>query len=59
MVPRKESDYGTLGSYQTIDGIKFETEIHRSATPRGAVIRFTKTVINSTIDPSLFSLATK
>jgi hypothetical protein len=51
----------TLGSYQTIDGIKFETEIHRSAgdPTRGAVIRFTKTVINSTIDPSLFSLATK
>ena len=51
----------TLGSYQTIDGIKFETEIHRSAgdPTRGAVIHFTKTVINSTIDPSLFSMATK
>jgi hypothetical protein len=51
----------TLGSYQTIDGIKFETEIHRSVgdPTRGAVIRFTKTVINSTIDPSLFSMATK
>jgi hypothetical protein len=50
-----------LGSYQTIDGIKFETEIHRSAgdPTRGAVIHFTKTVINSTIDPSLFSIATK
>lgn len=51
----------TLGSYETVDGIKFETELHRSAgdPTRGAVIHFTKTVINSKIDPSLFSLATK
>jgi len=51
----------TLGSYQTVDGIKFETEIHRSAgdPARGATIHFTRTVINPTIDPTLFSLATK
>ena len=51
----------TLGSYETVDGVKFETEIHRSAgdPTRGAVIHFNKTVINSTIDPTLFSLATK
>jgi hypothetical protein len=51
----------TLGSYETVDGIKFETEIHRSAgdPTRGAVIHFTKTVVNSTIDPSLFSIAGK
>jgi hypothetical protein len=48
----------TLGSYETIDGIKFETEIHRSAgdPAHGAVIRFLKTVINPHIDASLFSL---
>jgi hypothetical protein len=51
----------TLGSYETIDGIKFETEIRRSAgdPTRGATIHFTKTVINSKLDPSLFSMATK
>ena len=51
----------TLSSYQAVDGIKFETEIHRSAgdPTRGAVIHFTKTVINPRIDPSLFSLTTK
>ena len=51
----------TLGSYQTVDGIKLETEVRRSAgdPTRGAVIHFTRTMINSTIDPSLFSLASK
>jgi hypothetical protein len=43
-------------SYETVEGIKFEQEIERSTgDPRfHAVNRFTKTVINPTIDPSLF-----
>jgi hypothetical protein len=46
----------TFDSYETVDGIKFEKEIHRSAGDpnRGAVIRFTKTVINPPVDASLF-----
>lgn len=44
-------------SFETVDGIKFEKEIHRSAGgPASAVIRFTKTIINPTIAPSLFSI---
>lgn len=47
----------TFASYETIDGVKFEKEIHRSAGgPAGAVIRFTKTVINPAIDPALFAI---
>jgi hypothetical protein len=48
----------TFDSYETVEGIKFEKEIHRSAgdPSRGAVIRFTKTVVNPTIGASLFSL---
>ncbi len=51
----------TLDSYEAVDGIKFETEIHRSAgdPSRGAVIRFTKTVLNLPIDGSLFSIVAK
>jgi hypothetical protein len=46
----------TFDSFETVDGIKFEKEIHRSAGgPAGAVIRFTKTVINPPTDPALFS----
>ena len=47
----------SFDSYETIDGIEFEKEIHRSgADPRmDSIIRFTKTVINPAIDPSLFS----
>ena len=47
----------TFVSYETVGGIKFEQEIHRSTgDPRfHAVIRFTKTVMNPDIDPSLFS----
>ena len=45
----------TFDSYETVDGIKFEKEIHRSAGgPNRAVIRFTKTVINPPIESSLF-----
>lgn len=46
----------TFASYETVNGIQFEKEIHRSAGgPAGAVIRFSKTVINPPIEPGLFS----
>lgn len=45
-------------SYETIDGIQFEKEIHRSnGNPQfDAVIRFTKTVMNPEIPAGFFSL---
>jgi hypothetical protein len=48
----------SFASYETVDGITFEKEIHRSTgDPRfNAVIRFTKTIINPPIDGSLFWL---
>jgi len=48
----------TFVSYETVDGVKFEKEIHRTAgDPRSAaVIRFTKTVLNPPVDPSIFSV---
>src|SRR5436305_13226308 len=48
----------TFDSYETVEGIKFEKELHRSAgdPSRGAVIRFTKTTINLPVDASLFSV---
>ena len=47
----------TFDSFEAVDGIRFEKEIHRSAGgPAGAVIRFTKTVINPPVEPSLFSI---
>jgi len=51
----------TLDSYEAVDGIKFEKEIHRSAgdPSRGAVISFMKTIINPPIDASLFSISAK
>jgi len=51
----------TFVSYETIDGIRFEKEIHRSnGDPRfDAVIRFTKTVINPPVEPSLFHIEPK
>ena len=51
----------TLDSYEVIDGVKFEKEIHRSAgdPSRGAVIRFMKTIINPPIEASLFSISAK
>jgi hypothetical protein len=46
----------TFDSYETVDGIKFEKEIHRNAGgPASAIIRFTKTVINPSISAGLFS----
>lgn len=48
----------TFVSYETIDGLQFEKEIHRSAgDPRfEAVIRFTKTVVNPPLDDAIFSM---
>jgi hypothetical protein len=48
----------TFVSYETVDGMKFEKEIHRSnGDPRfDSIIRFTKTVINPEIDASVFSI---
>jgi len=49
----------TFVSYETIDGLAFEQEIHRSnGNPQfDAVIRFNKTVVNPPIEPSLFQQA--
>lgn len=49
----------TFVSYDTVDGYRFEKELHRSTgDPRfDAVIRFTKTVVNPPVDASLFTLA--
>jgi hypothetical protein len=46
-----------FASYETVEGIKFEKEIHRSSggSP-GAVIKFEKTVVNGPIDASLFTM---
>src|SRR5258706_9698061 len=51
----------TFGAYEVIDGLRFEKEIQRSAgDPRsGATIRFTKTVINPPVEPSLFTIEPK
>lgn len=47
----------TFDSYEAVEGIKFEKEIHRTAGgPAGAVIRFTKTIINPATDPGLFAI---
>jgi hypothetical protein len=47
----------TFDAYETVDGITLEKELHRSAgdPSRGAVIRFTKTIVNPPLDPSLFT----
>jgi len=47
----------TFDSYETVDGIKFEKEMRRSAgdPSRGAVLRFTKTVINQPVNAALFT----
>lgn len=46
----------TFASYETVDGLQFENEIHRRGAGMNPVIRFTKTLINPDIDPSLFSI---
>jgi hypothetical protein len=44
-------------SYETVNGIKFENEIHRSAGgPASALIHFTKTIVNPAIESGLFSI---
>ena len=49
----------TFASWETVDGIRLEKEIHRSNGMPGfdAVIRFDKTVINPPLDASLFTIA--
>jgi hypothetical protein len=51
----------TFVSYETVDGLRFEKEIHRSmGDPRfNAVIRFNKTVLNPPVDPGTFTIETK
>lgn len=48
----------TFGSYETVDGLRVEKDIQRSAgDPRfGTVIQFTRTLINPPVDASLFSI---
>ena len=48
----------SFAEYETIEGIKLEKEIHRlnSGGP-GAVIRFTKTVINLPVEATMFTTA--
>jgi hypothetical protein len=48
----------TFVAYETVQGITFEKEIHRTTGDPSfdSVIRFTKTVINPPIDDSLFSI---
>jgi hypothetical protein len=50
----------TFASWETVDGITLEKEIHRSngMPGMGAVIRFNKTVINPPVDASLFTIET-
>lgn len=45
----------TYPSYETIDGVRFEKEIHRAMGERKAVITFTKTVINPELDTKMFA----
>jgi hypothetical protein len=46
----------TFASWETVDGITLEKEIHRTNGVASAVIRFTKTVINPPVDASLFTI---
>lgn len=47
----------TFVSYETVGGIQFEKEIERTSPRFSARIRFTKTVINPPVEPSMFSVA--
>ena len=51
----------TFISYETVDGLKLEKEIHRTiGDPRyDAVIKFTKTVINPELSAAMFSIEPK
>ena len=42
-------------SYETIDGLQLESEIHRSMGTINTVIHFTKTVINPQVEDSMFT----
>jgi hypothetical protein len=46
----------TFTSWEPLDGVMLEKEIHRTNGVAGAVIKFTKTVINPPIDASLFTI---
>lgn len=48
----------TFTSWETVDGITLEKEIHRTNGVASAVIRFNKTVINPPVDASLFTIET-
>lgn len=47
----------TFASWETVDGVMLEKEIHRTNGVASAVIKFSKTVINPPIDASLFTIA--
>jgi hypothetical protein len=51
----------TFAEYETVDGIKFEKEIHRSMGGHGpdSVIRFTKTLVNAPVDGALFTIQSR
>jgi hypothetical protein len=48
----------TFDGYETVDGIKFESAIHRSsgAGAPGTAIRFTKTELNRPVDSASFTI---
>jgi hypothetical protein len=48
----------TFASWETVDGITLEKEIHRTNGVASAVIRFTRTVVNPPVDASLFTIET-
>ena len=43
-------------SYETIGGLQVEKEMHRTGGEVNSFIRLTKTVINPSIDASLFTI---
>jgi hypothetical protein len=47
----------TFTSWETVGGVMFEKEIHRTNGVAGAVIKFDKTVVNPPVDASLFTVA--
>jgi hypothetical protein len=60
MMTHREGDKtitAELPSYETIQGMKFENEVRRSAGDgrAGAVIHFTKTILNPPVDAAMFT----
>lgn len=49
-----------FAAWETVDGIQFEKELHRTTGEPGmdAVIRFTKTMLNPPVDDAFFTLRT-